>query len=43
MSHWRVEKKIVLEAAQKMLEKGLVIGTVGNASLRLSTERGRDQ
>ncbi len=38
---WREEKKIVLEAAQKMLEKGLVIGTAGNVSLRLPPEGGR--
>ena len=42
MSQWREEKKIVLEAAQKMLEKGLVVGTVGNVSLRLPPERGRE-
>ena len=41
MSQWREEKKIVLEAAQKMLEKGLVVGTAGNVSLRLPPEGGR--
>ncbi|MCK4274750.1 MAG: class II aldolase/adducin family protein [Dehalococcoidales bacterium] len=38
MGQWRQEKKIVLEAAQKMLEKGLVVGTAGNISLRLPPE-----
>ena len=38
---WREEKKTVLEAAQKMLEKGLVISTAGNVSLRLPPEGGR--
>jgi len=38
MSQWREEKKTVLEAAQKMLEKGLVVGTAGNVSLRLPPE-----
>jgi L-fuculose-phosphate aldolase len=41
MSQWREEKKIVLEAAQKMLEKGLVVGTAGNVSLRLPPEGDR--
>lgn len=35
MGQWREEKKVVLAAAQKMLEKGLVVGTAGNISLRL--------
>jgi L-fuculose-phosphate aldolase len=38
VSQWREAKKIVLEAAQKMLEKGLVVGTAGNVSLRLPPE-----
>jgi L-fuculose-phosphate aldolase len=38
MSRWHEEKKIVLEAAQKMLERGLVVGTAGNVSLRLPPE-----
>ena len=42
MSRWREEKKIVLEAAQKMLEKGLVVGTAGNVSLRLPPEGKRE-
>lgn len=41
MNQWREEKKMVLEAAQKMLEKGLVVGTAGNISLRLPPEGGR--
>ncbi len=42
MSKWLEEKKIVLEAAQKMLEKSLVVGTAGNVSLRLPTDGGRE-
>ena len=42
MSQWREEKKAVLEAAQKMLEKGLVVGTAGNVSLRLEDPSGRE-
>jgi L-fuculose-phosphate aldolase len=42
MSQWHEEKKIVLEAARKMLEKGLVVGTSGNISLRLPPQ-GRRQ
>jgi L-fuculose-phosphate aldolase len=39
---WLEEKRLVLEAAQKMLKKGLVVGTSGNASLRLPPEGGRE-
>lgn len=35
MGQWHEQKKLVLEAAQKILEKGLVVGTAGNISLRL--------
>jgi L-fuculose-phosphate aldolase len=42
MSRWQEEKKIVLEAAQQMLEKGLVVGTAGNVSLRLPPEGKRE-
>jgi len=42
VNKWQEEKKIVLEAAQKMLEKGLVVGTAGNVSLRLPSEGGRE-
>ncbi len=38
MSQWRKEKQIVLEAARQMLEKGLVVGTAGNISLRLKPQ-----
>lgn len=38
MSHWREARKTVLEAALKMSEKGLVVGTSGNISLRLSPQ-----
>jgi L-fuculose-phosphate aldolase len=38
MSRWHEAKKTILEAAQKMLEKGLVVGTAGNISLRLPPE-----
>jgi L-fuculose-phosphate aldolase len=41
LNQWREEKKMVLEAAQKMLEKGLVVGTAGNVSLRLPPEGSR--
>jgi L-fuculose-phosphate aldolase len=39
MSRWQEEKKVVLEAAQKMSARGLVVGTSGNISLRLPGER----
>ncbi len=42
MSKWSNEKKQVLEIALKMSEKGLVTGTSGNVSLRLSPENGRE-
>ena len=32
MSQWREEKKAVLEAAQQMLHKGLVVGTAGKVN-----------
>ena len=35
MSQWREAKQTVLEAAREMSEKGLVVGTSGNISLRL--------
>jgi L-fuculose-phosphate aldolase len=41
MSQWREARKTVLEAALKMSEKGLVVGTSGNISLRLLPEGGR--
>ena len=41
MSRWHKEKKEVLEAARNMLERGLVVGTAGNVSLRLASEGNR--
>ena len=35
MSQWQEFKKTVLETARRMSEKGLVVGTSGNISLRL--------
>jgi len=42
MSKWLDEKKQVLEAARKMTERGLVVGTAGNVSLRLPPEGDRE-
>lgn len=42
MSKWLEEKRQVLEAAQKMLQQGLVVGTSGNVSLRLLPKEGRE-
>lgn len=36
MSKWLEAKRQVLDAARKMMEKGLVVGTAGNISLRLT-------
>lgn len=41
MSQWQAARKTVLEAALKMSEKGLVVGTSGNISLRLPPQDGR--
>jgi len=41
LTRWFEEKKEVLAAAKKMLEKGLVSGTSGNVSRRLEPEGGR--
>jgi L-fuculose-phosphate aldolase len=38
MGRWQEAKKSVLEAARKMEEKGLVVGTAGNISMRLPPE-----
>jgi L-ribulose-5-phosphate 4-epimerase len=35
MSQWQEAKQTILEAARKMSDKGLVVGTSGNISLRL--------
>ena len=42
MSKWLDEKKQVLEAARKMTERGLVVGTAGTVSLRLPPEGDRE-
>ena len=42
MSMWNPEKRIVLEAAQKMSEKGFVVGTAGNISMRVKEPGGRE-
>jgi L-fuculose-phosphate aldolase len=39
---WESEKKAVIEAAQEMARKGLVVGTAGNVSLRLKDPGGRE-
>jgi len=39
---WESEKKAVIEAAQEMARKGLVVGTAGNVSLRLKDSSGRE-
>jgi L-fuculose-phosphate aldolase len=39
---WESEKKQVIEAAQEMERKGLVVGTAGNISLRLKDTKGRE-
>ncbi len=41
MARWLKEKKEVLAAARKMVEKSLVTGTAGNVSLRVTSESGR--
>ena len=41
MSAWDTQKKAVLEAAKQMAEKGLVVGTSGNISMRLEDPGGR--
>jgi L-fuculose-phosphate aldolase len=39
---WESEKKTVIEIAQEMERKGLVVGTAGNVSLRLKDPSGRE-
>jgi L-fuculose-phosphate aldolase len=39
---WEAEKKQVIEAAQEMERKGLVVGTAGNISLRIKDPGGRE-
>jgi L-fuculose-phosphate aldolase len=41
VSKWQEEKRIVMEAAMVMAEKGLVVGSAGNVSMRLPSEDGR--
>jgi L-fuculose-phosphate aldolase len=42
MIMWESEKKAVIEAAQEMAKKGLVVGTAGNISLRVKATDGRE-
>jgi L-fuculose-phosphate aldolase len=42
MSKWSSDKKAVLEAAKRMSEKGFVVGTAGNISMRLTEPGGRE-
>jgi L-fuculose-phosphate aldolase len=42
MTGWQEEKRQVLEVSQKMLDKGLVVGTSGNVSMRLPSDGERD-
>lgn len=42
MSIWDSQKKTVLEAAQQMAQKGLVVGTSGNVSMRITEAGGRE-
>ncbi|MCJ7521507.1 MAG: class II aldolase/adducin family protein [Dehalococcoidia bacterium] len=42
MSAWQSEKQTVLEAARKMAERGFVVGTSGNISMRLKEPGGRE-
>lgn len=42
MSKWLNEKKQVLETARKIEERGLIVGTSGNVSLRLPPDGGRE-
>lgn len=39
---WEAEKKMVLDTALKMVERGLVVGTMGNVSVRLH-QKGKDE
>ena len=39
---WNAEKKIVLQAAQRMSEKGFVVGTAGNVSMRVKEAKGSE-
>jgi L-fuculose-phosphate aldolase len=39
---WDTEKKMVLGTAQQMVQKGLVVGNMGNVSMRLGDTSGRE-
>lgn len=41
MSKWISERKAVLDAARKMSDKGFVVGTAGNVSMRLAGSPGK--
>ena len=41
-SMWSSEKKMVLQAAQQMAAKGLVVATAGNVSVRLGEHGDRE-
>ena len=41
MSKWSSERKAVLDAARRMSEKGFVVGTAGNVSVRLADPGGQ--
>jgi L-fuculose-phosphate aldolase len=42
VSNWKSEKEAVMKAAQQMADKGLVVGTSGNVSMRLRETSGRE-
>jgi len=42
MSQWQKEKEQVLETARKMLAEGLVTGSAGNVSMRLTPFEGKE-
>jgi L-fuculose-phosphate aldolase len=39
---WETEKRLLLKAALQMVEKGLVVGTSGNMSMRINAPDGRE-
>lgn len=39
---WDLEKKMVLEVALQLVQKGLVVGNTGNVSMRLAEASGRE-
>jgi L-ribulose-5-phosphate 4-epimerase len=42
LSKWLKEKRLVLETARLMSDRGLVTGTSGNVSMRLTPDNGRE-